>query len=288
MAEAHASSYYGPESMTWKIGSEVAIMLGGARAVLMQIAHPLVAEGVYRHSSYLTNPYARTEHTFMLGQILAFGHTREANQAARTINRLHAHVFGQLPQDAGRYRRGTVYRARDQELLLWVHATLVDTILLMYTSLIGPLTPEEQDRYYQESRIEAHLLGLQPRNMPATVEDLRRYVQEMIASDRLAATPQARRLAQTVLFPPLPAIFRPALHLHFLLTCGLLPPAVRALYGFSWDQQHQYAFELTMQGLHSVLPHLPHRLRVLPITRRLMHGRISEERLEQYLKSIGA
>ena len=46
----HDYGYYGPGSVAWKIGREAAIMLGGARAVLMQLAHPLVAMGVSAHS----------------------------------------------------------------------------------------------------------------------------------------------------------------------------------------------------------------------------------------------
>ncbi len=67
--------YYGSASMTWKIGRESILLLGGARAVLMQLAHPLVAMGVSKHSSYLTHPFRRTEHTFLLGQMLTFGTT---------------------------------------------------------------------------------------------------------------------------------------------------------------------------------------------------------------------
>jgi uncharacterized protein (DUF2236 family) len=286
--EREQAGYYGPGSVTWKISREAAILLGGARAVLLQIAHPLVAEGVYTHSSYLSDPRARAEHTFMLGHILTFGGMREAHEAARTINRKHAHVFGALSLDAGAYRRGTRYRARDQDLLLWVHATLIDSALLVYNSLLGPLTQEEQERYYQETRVQARLLGLQPRAMPETLAGLQRYVAEMIDSDRLAATPQARRLAQSVLFPPLPAVFRPVLHLHFLLTCGLLPERVRQFYGFPWDRHHQRAFDLLMLGLRSTLPHLPLRLRTLPITRRLMEREISGARLREYAKAVRA
>ncbi|MBE3567818.1 MAG: DUF2236 domain-containing protein [Thermogemmatispora sp.] len=285
-AEAGLHGYYGPESVTWKVTREAAILLGGARAVLLQIAHPLVAEGVYTHSSYLTDPAARTLHTFMLGQILTFGDRPEAHEAARTINRLHAGVFGHLPQDAGAYRRGTFYRARDQELLLWVHATLVDTALLLYTSLIGPLTADEQERYYQESKAQARLLGLQPRYMPASLAELQHYVEEMVQSDQLAATPQARRLAHTVLFPPLPTVFRPVLHFHFLITCGLLPERLRSLYGYPWGPWHQQAFDLVMQGLRSTLPHLPLRLRTLPVTQHIIERRLSSARLQAYARSI--
>jgi len=262
---------YGPGSATWKIASEAAITLGGTRAVLMQIAHPLVALGVYNHSSYMTDPIGRAEHTFIFGQMLAFGSPATTRDAARSINRLHTHVFGTLPDNSGAFASGTPYKARDPDLLLWVHATLIDTILLVYPLLIGPLSEAEQDRYYQETKTMAHLLGLLPSLMPKTVRDLRQYVDEMVHSNRLAATPQARQLAQQVLFPDVLPILRPLFHLNSQITCALLPQPVRELYGLEWSTRQQRIFDLSVRSVRAVLPRLPGSLRILPITHRLMH-----------------
>lgn len=266
-------NYLGPQSATWKIGSEAAIMLGGARAVLMQIAHPLVAEGVSAHSTFMTDPLGRTEHTFLLGQMLTFGSPATVRKAARTINRLHTHVHGTLPIQAGAYASGTPYKARDPELLLWVHATLVDTILFVYPLLIGPLSPDEQEQYYQESKSTACLLGLAASDMPRTVQDLQQYVHDMVHSNQLAATPQARQLAQRVLFPPVPAILRPLMHLNFQLTCALLPQPVRKMYDMQWGKRRQHTFDLSMLATRTLIRRLPMSLRLLPITTHLMqHG----------------
>ena len=262
--------YYGPESVTWKIGREAAILLGGARAVLMQLAHPLVAMGVSEHSDYMSDPYGRSWNTFLLGQMLTFGSSATALRAARTINRLHKHVHGTLPAQAGAYSGGTPYDARDPELLLWVHATLIDTILLMYPLFVGPLSTSEQEQYYQESKAMGRLLGLSSVQMPRTVRDLQQYVNDMIHSDRLAATPQARRLAQQVLFPPAPRTIRPLLHLNLQLTCALLPQPIRAIYGLEWGNWRQRAFDVSTWSIRTVMPHLPAHLRELPITRYLM------------------
>ncbi len=261
---------YGPGSVTWKIGREGTVMLGGARAVLMQLAHPLVAMGVSAHSSYMTDPFGRAERTFVLGELLTFGSFEKARQAARTINRIHLHVHGNLPMDAGAFAKGTRYDARNPELLLWVHATLVDTLLLCYTLFIGPLTPAEQDTYYQESKEVALLLGLLPDKMPGTVDDLRQYVHDMVHSDRLVATPQARQLAHQVLFPPAPAILRPLMHLNLQLTCALLPQPIREIYGLEWNTSRQHIFDLSARGMRIMIPRLPMYLRELPITRRLI------------------
>ena len=261
---------YGPGSVTWKIGREGTVMLGGARAVLMQLAHPLVAMGVSAHSSYMTDPFGRAERTFVLGELLTFGSFEKARQAASSINRMHLRVHGDLPIDAGAFEKGTRYDARNPELLLWVHATLVDTLLLCYTLFIGPLTPTEQETYYQESKEVAHLLGLLPDKMPGTVDDLRQYVHDMVHSDRLVATPQARQLAHQVLFPPAPAILRPLMHINLQLTCALLPQPVREIYGLEWNKSRQHISNLSAHGMRVIIPRLPMNLRELPITRRLI------------------
>src|ERR1700694_802518 len=128
----HDNGFYGPDSVAWKVGREVAVLLSGARALLMHLAHPLVAMGVCKHSSYMSDPFGRAERTFMHGEWLMFGSLEKARQAAREINRLHKGVHGALPIEAGAHQSGTLYDARYPELLLWVHATLVDTLLLCY------------------------------------------------------------------------------------------------------------------------------------------------------------
>lgn len=267
---SHNYGYYGPASVTWKVWRDSIVMLGGARAVLMQLAHPLVAIAVSAHSSYMTDPFGRAERTFLLGELLTFGSFEKARMAARTINHLHSAVHGTLPIDAGAFAKGTPYDARNPELLLWVHATLVDTMLLCYPLFIGPLTPIEQETYYQESKGVAHLLGLPPEKMPRTVHDLREYVQDMVHSNRIVATPQARQLAHQVLFPPVPAILRPIMHLNLQLTCALLPQPVREIYGLQWGSARQHIFDLSAWAMRAIIPRLPMYLREIPITRHLL------------------
>lgn len=268
--------YYGPGSTAWKVGREAVVMLGGARAVLMQLAHPLVAMGVSKHSNYMSDPFGRAERTFILGEMLTFGSIMRAHTAARTINRMHHHVHGRLPWAVGAYIRGTRYDAHNPELLLWVHATLVDTLLLTYELFVGSLTAAEEDEYYQESKAVARLLGLSPSAMPQTVEDLRRYVHDMVYSDRLAATPQARQLVHQVLFPPAPAFLRPFMHLNLQLTVALLPQPVREIYGLEWDARRQRIFDFSAKAMRLVIPRLPMTLRELPITRRIMRETVSQ------------
>jgi uncharacterized protein (DUF2236 family) len=257
-------------SVTRQVAQEAIINLGGSRAVLMQLAHPLVATGVAEHSNYLSDPLGRALRTFVLGQLLTFGNSAKAHKAGRTINRLHSHVHGSLPASAGNFASGTPYKARDPELLLWVHATLIDTILLIYPLLFRPLSEEEQDQYYQESKEMVRLLGLSSHDMPETTGDLRQYVHDMVYSNKLAATAQARQIARVVLFPPVPRVLHPLLLFNLHFTIATLPPPVREIYGLEWSKRQQVAFDLSTFGMRTVIPRLPLSLRVLPITRRLM------------------
>jgi uncharacterized protein (DUF2236 family) len=256
--------------MGWRVNKESVVLLGGSRAVLMQVAHPLVAMGVSEHSDYMTDPFGRAERTFMLGELLTFGSQVKAHQAARTINRKHFTVYGDLPIDAGAFEKGTHYNARDPDLLLWVHATLIDTWILCYMLFVGTLTTAEQETYYQESKEIAHLLGLIPEKMPTTIGDLKDYIDGMLESDKLIATPQARQIAQQLLFPPAPLLFRPLMHLNLQLTSALLPQQIRKIFGIEWTACRQALFDMSAKGMRSIIPHLPSNLRELPITKQLM------------------
>src|SRR5258708_20103794 len=50
---------FGPASVTWKVLREPLLILAGARALLLQAAHPHVAQGAIDHSAYATHPFGR-------------------------------------------------------------------------------------------------------------------------------------------------------------------------------------------------------------------------------------
>lgn len=253
--------YFGPRSMAWRIGRERILVVGGGRAVLMQLAHPLVAAGVGDHSAYARDPWARTFATLDLMQRITFGTRSEARSASRTINRLHTHVTGTLSEDAGAYAAGTPYRARQPDLLLWVYATLIDTGLYLHPLLVGPLTDDEREAYYQESKRTVVLLGLPEAMLPPRLADLHAYVDGMLASAALALTAEAREVARVILHMPVPFVLRPALALGGEATAGWLPERLRTLFGLSWDDRRQKLLEAAELGVRALLPAVPPALR---------------------------
>jgi len=150
----------GPDSLSWRLHEEQWLIMAGARAFLLQAAHPKVAQGALDHSSFAEDPCGRVPRSIQRMAVLLFGTTNEANAMARQINRLHHTVQGTLPDSLGRYAAGETYSAMDPSALLWVHIVFVDSMLTSYKTFVGPLTNAECEQYWQESCRYARLLGL--------------------------------------------------------------------------------------------------------------------------------
>jgi uncharacterized protein (DUF2236 family) len=230
----------GPGTISWTINREVLVVAGWGRAILLQLAHPLVAAGVDEHSRFragLATRFGRLRSTVAAMRSLTFGDDEEAIAVAARINTIHDRVFGQLRAAAGPFPIETPYSAHDADLLRWVHATLVDSIPRAYEQLVGPLTPEERDRYCAEAAVMEPLLDIPTGQLPRTAAALDAYIRDSLASGTIAVTDSSRALARAVLFPPgwrlLWPVFRPAQ----LITLGLLPSGIREAYGFAWTRK---------------------------------------------------
>ena len=229
-----------PGSMIRRVGQEALTLLGGGRAVLLQLAHPLVAAGVAEHSDFRSDPLSRLLRTLTLMHTLVFGTRRQVRRALDRFQAAHARVRGRLPQAVGPFPAGTPYMAGDPHLKLWVHATLVDTSLLTYERFVAPLTPEERSSYYADTRLLAQLLDIPDQSLPSSLPEFRRYVANMLAGDRLAVDNRARRLAWDVLHPRGVGLIPSAsASLLRLVTAGLLPPRLRRAFGLKWGPSRQ-------------------------------------------------
>jgi uncharacterized protein (DUF2236 family) len=147
--------------------------------------------------------------------------------------------------------------------LLWVLATLVDSSLVVYERYVGRLERDERDAYWRDYRVIGRLFGLGDADMPDAIEHFDDYMATMLAGDDLRVTPAARELAvQIVMRPPVPLKLRPVLELSNFVTVGLLPPSIRAGYGFGWDPVRGLALLGGAEYARRVLvPLLPGRLR---------------------------
>jgi uncharacterized protein (DUF2236 family) len=265
---ASDQGFYSPGSITWRLSRERVMLIGGPRALLLQVAHPLVAAGVADFSSFRSDPLLRLRRTLDSTLALVFGDRATSGQAAARINAAHAQVHGSLPEPAGRYPAGTPYDATDPELLLWVHATLVDTTFAVYTRFVGPLQPDELEHAYEESKAAAQQLGIPPDAIPPNIDAFRCYVDEMLASDRLAGAPFQRAIARDVLYPPLRWVPRAAHRPTVAVTTALLPTRIRELFGLELTPSARRFTDWLQVVVRGILPVVPRVLRDMPQARR--------------------
>lgn len=249
--------FFGPDSVYWRVGRERVLLLGGPAAVLLQLAHPAVAAGVDQHSDFAQDPIGREKRTFEVVYTILFGTTQEALEAVAKTYRLHEEVKGALRETAGKHRRGTRYHANQQDLLLWVYATLVDQALLAYELFVGRLTAEHRRIFYAESKRFAELFGVRPAVLPETLGDFYEYYEETIQRT-LAVGAVGMKLKNLLFDLPEYRYLRP---ISLLCAGGMLPPRVREAYEIPWDAGREALFETFCQAVYRLLPLLPSRLR---------------------------
>jgi uncharacterized protein (DUF2236 family) len=237
--------YFSPESMVRRLGnSPVTPFLGGGAAVLLQVAHPLVACGVVDHSGYDRDLWRRLVRTLRALYLITFGDREEAEHAGAVVQAVHAHVQGETRERLGRFPAGTAYSASDPELMLWVHATLVYSSLAAYERFVQPLTAQERERYHDEMNLVAQLFGTPAAILPCTHREFRAYFERQLRSDTITVTRPAREVADVILAAPLPPAIRLLAPAHRLATASLLPAKLRHQYGLRWTHLHDLALPL--------------------------------------------
>lgn len=234
--------YFGPQSVIRRVGNTpVTPFLGGGAAVLLQVAHPLVAAGVADHSDYRRDLWRRLGRTLRALYLITFGSKVEAERAGAIVQAVHAHVHGRTRTRLGRFPAGTRYSAEDPELMLWVHGTLVHASLAAYQRFERPLSPDEREEYYREMAVVARLFGTPDSVLPPTLNDFREYWTAELASETITVTEPGREIADVILRAPLPPLMRLLAPAHRLATVALLPPRLREEYGLRWGPLHQLA-----------------------------------------------
>jgi len=247
------------DSVARRINRETFLLLGGTAALLMQVAHPLVAAGVDQHSDFRKSPLRRLVRTVNTTLAIVFGERTTAEGALKRIGRRHAPVRGQAAD-------GRTYRARDPELMLWVQATLVLTSVRWYEAIMGRLSKSERDAYWAEGKFFAGELGVPKDLLPATYADLERYEAEMLRS---AVIPDATAaaVARDVVRP-----YRWLPELLYwptdVLTTALLPVPLRDAFGLRFGTPERVFYRAVIVTIRALRPLSPELLTVVPQARR--------------------
>jgi uncharacterized protein (DUF2236 family) len=244
----------------------MALLLAGGRALLMQLAHPKVAAGVAAHSRFQQDPLGRLYRTMSRMWSIVFDEKFQAGEALRQVATVHKRVRGTVSAEEPSHA-DAAYDASDQELLLWVHATLIDSAMIAYDLFVAPIAAGDRAEYYEDSKKLAALFGIREKNIPPSVKAFDTYITEALTDGRIAAGPTARSLAADVLYPA-PWILKPAGPIFRLVTAGLLPESLRDGYGLDWNERKQQKLLWLARGIRALLPVTPSFVRIVPNARK--------------------
>lgn len=260
---AHAAGpvagVFGPDTVTWRIDREAVIFLGAGRALLLQLAHPWVAAAIAEHSKTFADPIGRFHRTFDIVFAMVFGSLDRALSSSRQLHRRHGMIVGEMPKTVGPFAAGSRYCANDVPSLRWVHATLVETALMTHDLVLPPLSAEERERYWAESRTFGQLFGLTGDDLPADWSGFAAYTASMADSDTLTVSPAAREIATQIFTGARPWLRPP--RWYRALTVRMLPERLRAGFGFELDAREVRSADMALTWIRRIYPKLPDRLR---------------------------
>ena len=218
--------YFGPNSMMWKVNKEITVLFGGARALLMHAAHPLIAAGARQTSFYQRDPWKRLIRTLSLQNSVTFGTKKEADESAHRINKLHEVIKGKDEVTGG------TYDALDFEQLLWVHACLQVSSIYFYEKTVKKLTDIEKNQYHSENMIAAEMVLINKELMPKTHQELKDWVINKSKEKKyLLLTDVAEDVQDIIKGGPVPIHIKPIWPFIAFTAFNTLPPEFKEVYG---------------------------------------------------------
>ena len=257
---AGAPGFFGPKSLVWQVNRDRALVLGGLRAILMQLAEPAVAQAVADHSDFRRDPLGRLVRTLRVVDDILFADKAQALASARRVYALHKRVNGRLedPTATGPHHE---YSALDMDLLLWVYATLIDSLRFTHR-LLFPARRVDWPQFYCQGKRFANLFGLPASGLPSDLAGFDGYLEAKTAALQVTAT--GRTIGRAVLRAP-----HPWFHTgNRILAAGTLPPGLREQYRLTWTRKDQLLFDYGIAGIRLCLRTLPDGLTSHPLARK--------------------
>ena len=250
--------YFGPDSMVWKVNKEITVLFGGARALLMHAAHPLIAAGARQTSFYQRDPWKRLIRTLSLQNSVTFGTKVEADESATRINKLHEVIKGEDQVTGG------IYDALDQEQLLWVHACLQLSSLYFYEKTVKKLSEEEKNQYHIENILAAEMVLIDKSYIPKTNKELRDWVIEKSReTDYLLFTDVAEDVKNIIKGGPVPIHIKPIWPFISFMAFHTLPIEFQKIYGVKQNLFHKALVRFNLSFLKAIRPFLPPFFRLI-------------------------
>jgi len=254
--------YFGPSSMMWKVNKEITVLFGGARALLMHAAHPLIAAGARQTSFYQRDPWKRLIRTLSLQNSVTFGTKEEADESSDRINKLHEVIKGKDEVT------GKIYDALDQEQLLWVHACLQISSIYFYEKTVNKLSEEQKNQYHLENMLSAEKVLVDKNKMPQTHNELRDWViQKSREENYLLLTDVAKDVKNIISGGPVPVHIKPIWPFISFTAFHTLPIEFKNIYGIKTNRYKKYLVNFNLYLLKLTRPLLPPFFRLIPPAR---------------------
>ena len=277
---------YGPDSMMWRLTARVTpAAMGAGRALLMQTAHPWITAGIDEHSIVRYDPLERARRTFIYISTIVYGSMPQVMDAANTVHKIHNAIEGQIPYEAGAFKEGSHYGANEVSAMIWVSATLWDTLVTMYEEYEQPLTKAEQDKFYEEIKLFNMMFGIPESANPANWTAFEDYVETMVHSPQLTVTDNAKMLKED-LFNQGSIILALPLWVQEVATAVNLPAPIREQYDMDyglWYSINYYGWIKPSSKLYNWL--MPDSVSVNPVYHEAQ-ARLRGERVGWYQRKI--
>jgi uncharacterized protein (DUF2236 family) len=252
----------------WKVNKEITVLFGGARALLMHAAHPLIAAGARQTSFYQRDPWKRLIRTLSLQNSVTFGTKDEANESANRINKLHEVIKGEDEITGG------IYDALDYEQLLWVHACLQISSIYFYELTVKKLSDAEKNQYHLENTKAAEMVLVDSKLMPNTHKELKEWViQKSRQKDYLVMTDVAEDVKNIIGGGPVPRHIKPIWPFIAFTAFNTLPPEFKKIYGIEDSKLKNIILSFNLNLLKFTRPLLP------PFFRLIAPARWAKQRL---------
>jgi uncharacterized protein (DUF2236 family) len=224
----------------------VALMVGGIAGVILELAEPRVRTGVWEHTSFRRDPAGRIRRTGYATMVTIYAPAEAARDLAANVSRRHALIGGETPA-------GEAYRADDDELLTWVHATAAFGFLEAYCRFVHPLSAAERDQFYEEGTIAAELFGVRApphtaREVAALFDAMRPKLERSeIMFEFLSLLKQA---------PLLPTLARPFQRVAIRAAIEIIPAWARDVLGLS-DKRLPLGGQTALRALGAAAERVP-------------------------------
>ena len=225
VAGGEGPGFFMPDEAPWIVHGNMATMVGGVRALLMQAMHPGSLAGVRQHSRYKTDPLGRLAGTIQWLTVTTYASRESILREAGRVRGMHGKVRGTYIDAEGKQR---TYDASDPELLLWVHIAFMDSFLRCHQTYSAVPIPGGADAYIRLWARSVEPLGLDiaPRDEADLLGKLDHF------EPQLTVTDDTREVMEWLRKPPLPPLARIVYRLLFQAALVTLPESYRKMTGY--------------------------------------------------------